>query len=181
MIEHFSSWRRLYRAVAWVEKLFCLQKNKERGFSPLALADLLKAQKLVILHVQSASFHLESGDSLKIPKSSPIYSLSPFVDQAGVLRVGGRTDRHPIVLPGDHRLSYLITAHYHEISHSRVEWTLCLIREVFWITKGRRLARKVKDDCLICRRLFRKPATQFMAALPPERITPNLPAFHFVG
>ena len=181
MIEHFSSWRRLYCAVAWVVKLFCQLKNKEQGLSPLTLLDQLKAQKLLILHVQCTSFRLEISDPEHIPKSSPIYALSPFVDHSGILRVGGRTDSHPILLPFDHRISYLITAHYHEISHSGVEWTLCLVREVFWIVKGRRLARKVKADCVTCRKLFRKPATQLMAALPPERITPDLPAFHFVG
>ena len=44
-------------------------------------------------------------------------NLSPYVDQEGVWRVGGRADkalvsyeiRHHVLLPGDHRISRLIT------------------------------------------------------------------------
>ena len=181
MIESYSSWQRLYRVVAWMFVLIRRLRGNQANSPSLFASDMLKAQKLLISHVQHSCFRSEMRDPKRILKSSPIFALSPFVDHAGILRVGGRTGRHPILLPYDHRLSYLIAAHYHEISHSGVEWTLSLVREVFWITKGRRLAQKVKDDCVTCKKLFQKPAIQMMSALPPERITPDLPAFHFVG
>ena len=50
--------------------------------------------------------------------------LSPFKDENGVIRVGGRVDKalmsyetqHPILLPNKHWISYLITRHMHQFS-----------------------------------------------------------------
>lgn len=180
MIAHYSSWQRLYRAVTWVIKFvrFCL---KSEGAERPTAQHFVLAQRLIVCHVQHECFPIEVKDPRHIRKSSAIYSLSPFVDKQGILRVGGRTGSHPILLSYDHRVSFLIAQHYHALAHSGIEWTLSLLREVFWIVKGRRLVRKVIDSCITCKRLFRKPLSQYMADLPIERISPDQPAFTFVG
>ena len=51
---------------------------------------------------------------------SPLAKLKPFLND-GVLRVGGRLDRadlnydakHPMILPGKHRVTEMIILHYH--------------------------------------------------------------------
>ena len=57
--------------------------------------------------------------------------LSPFKDENGVIRVGGRVDkalvsyetRHPILLPNKHWISYLITRHIHQYGHCGIAAT----------------------------------------------------------
>ena len=49
--------------------------------------------------------------------------LSPFKDENGVIRFGGRVDKalvsyetkHPVLLPNKHWISYLITCHMHRL------------------------------------------------------------------
>lgn len=61
--------------------------------------------------------------SQKIPTSSKIYSLNPFVDDQGMLRVSGRqqkarfsyNSRHPIILDSRHPLTNLLLIHSEHI------------------------------------------------------------------
>ena len=51
---------------------------------------------------------------------------TPFTDEHGVIRDGGREDeafvsydsKHPAVLPRDHWISLLIIRHFHQIGHA---------------------------------------------------------------
>lgn len=185
--EHYSSWTSMYRALAWLQRLAeCFGKSSGTQPNPphLTTYELRRAQRCIITHVQLICYGkevdlLSRGKALG--KGSGIRSLSPFLDSDGSLRVGGRTNRNPYLLPHDHSLAEKIVRHYHSISHVGVEWTLSLLRAHFWLTKPRRVIRRVIRGCVKCRRFFAKPASQIMADLPPERITPNAPPFTFVG
>lgn len=59
-------------------------------------------------------------------KTSSLYRLDPFLDNEGILRVGGLIKRalvsydlkHPIVLPSKNHVTSLLVKHHHErISH----------------------------------------------------------------
>ena len=58
----------------------------------------------------------------KVLKKSNIYCLDPFLDQEGILRVGGRLhradlsyeERHPIILPKEHHITKLLIRQYHQ-------------------------------------------------------------------
>ncbi|XP_076047301.1 uncharacterized protein LOC143028822 [Oratosquilla oratoria] len=58
-----------------------------------------------------------------------------------------------------------------------VEWTLSQVRKKFWIIRGRKLVKRVKMDCMVCKRLYGAPMNQRMSDLPPERCEPGGPAF----
>ncbi len=63
---------------------------------------------------------LSAGNDL--PKISGLRTLNPFIDQDGLLRVGGRLkhvpiekrEKHPIIIPGKSHIALLITRHFHE-------------------------------------------------------------------
>ena len=124
-----------------------------------------------------------------VKKSSPIFKLDPVVIE-GLLRVGGRLKnaqlnfnaRHPIILPKYHPIVDLLVQHYHIVSgHSGQEHVLALLREQFWIIKGRVSVRKVLRRCFDCKRRQQRPAQQKMADLPASRVTPNKPPFTYTG
>ncbi|XP_041769559.1 uncharacterized protein LOC121592218 [Anopheles merus] len=63
---------------------------------------------------------LKKGEMVR--KQSPLRRLNPFLDNDGILRVGGRLKlaqlpyqfKHPILLPKNHQLAHLIAVHIHE-------------------------------------------------------------------
>ena len=76
--------------------------------------------------------------------------LAPFVDEFGLLRVGGRLQRaglayeqtHPLILPRRHKLTGLLVQHYHEIGlYQGYNYILARLREKFWVIGGTRTVR----------------------------------------
>ena len=86
---------------------------------------------------------LMRNDEAKLSKNSFIIKLSP-VFHDGLLRVGGRLDnakvsydvKHPIILPGKHRLTELLIRGIHEENgHVGVNQVISLLRQRYWITQ----------------------------------------------
>ncbi|XP_076032463.1 uncharacterized protein LOC143020186 [Oratosquilla oratoria] len=190
LIEHYSSLYRLKKAVGWWLRLIQFLKKIPQN-SPLEIHELKHAENLIVKHVQGrAYFHetknIEAGKT--VLKSSSIYKLSPILID-GLLVVGGRLKHaalngqaiNPVILPHNHRLSTLIVRDCHNSSHVGVEWTLSRVRKKFWIIRGRKLVKRVKMDCIVCKRLYGAPMNQRMSDLPPERCEPGGPAFRYVG
>ena len=122
-INEFSSWRRFVRVTARIlrlsEKIRLRKHGQEGREGPLAPEELIGAEQIWIKKAQE-SLHGYHG-------KGEFASLSPFVDDKGIMRVGGRVDaalvsydtRHPILLPSDHRVAFLITHHIHDKGHPR--------------------------------------------------------------
>lgn len=91
-------------------------------------------------------------------------ALSPFIDNKGVIRVGGRVDngvvsydsRHPALLPYEHSISLLITRHMPQCGHAGVASRNVKIRARYWILKASKLAKSVKFKCAFCREMARR-------------------------
>ncbi|KAK0150310.1 hypothetical protein N1851_008772 [Merluccius polli] len=144
LVEHYSSWDRLKRAVAWLLKLKgrLLLVGQERkslmkanpGSNPtpgpthgaecLSVEDMKEAEKAIIQFEQRQHFgqelaHLMTGKAVK--RNSPICKLDPILDN-GILRVGGRISKmampmeqkNPIILPKGSHLSKLILQQIHQ-------------------------------------------------------------------
>ena len=83
--------------------------------------------------------------------------------------------RNPIILPKKAHVVDLLVRHYHSrAGHSGREHVLSLIREKYWIIKGRMAVRRVLSSCFDCKRRLLPPD------LPYERVTPGEPPFTFV-
>ena len=73
-------------------------------------------------HVQQQAYSREINDlaaGKTLLKSSSLLSLNPYLDDEGLLRVGGSTGEHPILLPHDHAISTAIVRNYHASGHLR--------------------------------------------------------------
>ena len=122
-------------------------------------------------------------------RNSKLISLKPFLDECGLLRVGGRlqetnwsfSQKHPCILPGNDTLSELLIRKAHEdVMHSGLQATLNQLRETYWILKSRQITKKCVKRCLICRRARVKAGQQVSAPLPKERIN-EAQAFEITG
>ena len=197
LITHYSSWYRLKRAVALMKK-FCSTllnrgHNQNEG-KPLSVSDIKDAEKIIIrytLYVQGTYYEKEKYELVKgrqIIRSSPMKKLNPVLDADGILRAGGRLRqanmgedaKKPYIIPGQSHIAKLIIQDIHSAAHLGTEWVL-IIRRKYWITRARRYIRQVGKNCIICRKLYSKPACQKMADLPPERTQFGKPPFSYVG
>lgn len=78
--------------------------------------------------------------------NSRIANLSPFLDDDGLIRVGGRlqgsrltfSSKHPVLLPSRNSLTDQIIREVHEIQHhAGIQTTLYVLRQKYWLLDGR--------------------------------------------
>ena len=89
--------------------------------------------------------------------------------------------KHPIIVPPSFIAELLLKEAHIRCGHLGKESVLAKLRTKFWLVKGKIQARKVGKGCLICKKVQGKVGEQFMADLPKERITGDLPAFTNIG
>ena len=116
--------------------------------------------------------------------------FSPFIDDDGVMRIGGRLGnsnlsecaKHPIILPKQPLATSLIIEWLHKsLGHLGREALIAHLKLKYHIVGGTSLVKRILNDCVICRRVQGKPCTQFMAELPRERVIGDSPPFSTTG
>ena len=169
----FSSWRRLIRVTARIKRLaekIRLRKHAQEGQQgPLTPEELLQAE---LFWIRDA--HKGLHDRLV---KGEFKTISPFIDDMGIIRVGGRLDKaivsyetkHPALLPSTNWISLLITRHMHEFGHPGVAATTAKTRQQHWILKVNKLNKSVKSRCVFCKEMAHKVEEQLMADLPDVR------------
>ena len=180
LFAHYSSWHRLKRAIAWFRRFGEFLKGIKKFGSVITVSELKEAEIAILKCVQREVYHEELHALAKcetLKRDSSIRSLSPIVDDSGLLRIGGRlrlaTDdvcAQPVIVPHCHPVAVCIVEDVHRVAHLGTEWVVSLIRRKYWITKVRVLVKGVSRKCFTCKRLFAPPSSQMMADLPVERL-----------
>ena len=137
-LSRFSNWSKAVRAIARLQRL--ARRTKTQNFLT-TVEERRKAELFIIKAIQhevySDDIAVLSKGSSTIRNNSNLHCLNVFVDDEGVLRVGGRLQesslpfgvKHPAVLPKDHRVTSLIIGHYHKtIQHQGRAMTINEIR-----------------------------------------------------
>ena len=187
-LEWWGTFTKAIRVVAWVQRFIQNLKSSptDRRKGDLSFDELQAAKQCLIRAEQENAFSAEL-DALrkgrKIPKCSLLVKLSPFVAEDGFLRVQGRLqfsqlsweEKHPIILPKSH-LTLLLTRFQHSLmKHAGVSAMISSLRNQFWILGVRRLAKRVKRECVHCKRQDSSPCQQPMSPLPDLRVTQSFP------
>ena len=201
LVNHFSSFYRLKKAVAWLLRCrtFLLSKAKKLDqkldMSQLTVDELQHAEFQLIRYIQAREFSsvissLSRNTPLKnFSLSRPFSKLNPVLVE-GILRVGGRLEkapidydaRHPIILPNSSHFTNLLILHHHNlVGHSGMGHTWSSIRLHYWIIKGGATVRRVIGQCVFCKKRNAPVSQQLMADLPPARLQLQEPAFSHVG
>ncbi|XP_061896161.1 uncharacterized protein LOC133645296 [Entelurus aequoreus] len=157
VVKRFSSLTKLIRVVAWTRR--AAEQWLKRRSNPgqpkweatpkqagLAGTELEGAREDVFLAAQEGRIQIFNEDETAVP-----------------------------VLPFEAWVSTLLAQESHDANHEGVAGTLLRMRKTAWIIKGRRIAKKVVDSCIVCRKNRAKKCQQIMADLPPERTTPAAP------
>ena len=196
-----SSWLKLKRLFAvlltvkdiWLKRLPKVSSFKEI-LQTIKVQHLEEAKYKIFMMVQVNTFaneikHLRSKDSSHLNRST-INKLDPFIDEKGIVRVGGRLknsnlsreENHPVILPKRNQVSEMIVRWSHQqVGHGARGMTLNHLRSSgIWIISANALVRHVIHKCVVCRKLRGKMGFQKMADLPPERCT-QAPPFTYCG
>ncbi|XP_008182965.1 uncharacterized protein LOC103309405 [Acyrthosiphon pisum] len=188
LFQHYSNWRNLLCAVAWISRFLRYLKAKKNLDVPkyLTVSELKSAEITVLKHVQKEVFAREMLELKKgndVGRKSKLKGLSPYLED-GLILVGERLgyaqiperQKHPIVLPNGHRVSKLIFESKHrELLHCGPQSLLADIRRVYWPIKGRITARSVISKCVRCARAKPQFAQPLMGQLPRQRVNVSPP------
>ncbi|KAB0792404.1 hypothetical protein PPYR_14363 [Photinus pyralis] len=186
LLTKFSSLSKILRTCAYVLRFVSYVKDP-KGFdkrSHVTLKELDRALLILVKESQKMSFAKELAELSKTTpniRSLPKYirKLTPFLDQDGILRVGGRLKntplsydhKHPCLLPSDHRLTNLIIEYTHiKYLHPGLQTTQFLLSQRFWIPSSKRVIKKVLSSCLRCFKCNPSSCTPLMGDLPKFRV-----------
>ncbi|XP_063540834.1 uncharacterized protein LOC134749739 [Cydia strobilella] len=188
---NFSSWIRLIMTTA---RVLLFIKKCQRKCNRIDTGLVQSAEDLLIKKCQHDSF-LAEIDCLKknkpLSKDSRLLQLTPYLDDAGLLRVGGRIDKtvgvkesakRPVILDGKHRITRLLVEHHHRRAlHRAQELVVNELRQHYWILQLRPTVRAVAAHCLLCKYRRAMPQPQRMGDLPAARLQHNRRPFSFTG
>ena len=189
VVKGTNSWAKAVSAVGVYLQLGRILLKREK-YEPAVLTE--RSSKVLIREAQQ-EFSPQIAllrDSKPLPGKDRLASLSPFLDQSEVLRVGGRLSnsdfppdvKNPILLPPKHPITQMIISHFHqEVKHQGRVLTHGAIRQAgFHILSGSKVIKLFLANCVNCRRVRGKPVEQMMASLPKERLE-TLAPFDHVG
>ncbi|XP_067305911.1 uncharacterized protein [Pseudorasbora parva] len=190
----FSDWKRAVKAIALLKRhAKQIKGTKDKVSGATSIEERQEAELFIIKLVQREAFSSEirgikQGKEVK-PKDK-LNKLSPFVDEHGVLRVGGRLSRsvlhphvkHPAIVPNKSHVSSLLIKHYHERVHHQGRGITAneLRSNGVWVIGCSSAVSSHIYKCTTCRRYRRNTQDPKMADLPEERMEMT-PPFTYCG
>lgn len=179
----FSSLRRLVGTIAWswrAAKKFLGAKigEKERweAISSSGAIAIRERENVFLAAQVGVHFPNTTTDRLVVYKDQ----------RSGLLMCGGRIqafrDDHKAVplLPFQAWVSTLLAREAYSEGHDGVAGTLLRMRKKAWVIRGRIIAQKVVDKCVICKKARARTCQRIMGDLPEERVSPAAP-FQFTS
>ena len=194
----FSSWRKMVRVLATMLKFVdrCRLKSNSTQSTGITVEDIRRSEMILVRLTQQRyyqreiAFYSSKSDSPRCPakikrSSGNLWRLDPWVDEQGILRVGGRLNKsalstgeaNPIILPKNCFITRRIAEYFHkETKHSGRTTSLHEIRcRGYWLVSANSTIRSVINQCVTCKVLRGKLSEQKMANLPPERFSTEGP------
>ena len=183
-----SNYFTILAITAWLWRF--VDRLKKRKLSPdregkhLSYTEVRRAEHWLMKESQLKTFPtdrraLAKGD--RLPPSSRLLALSPFLDTEGLLRVGGRltnsalsrSQQHPIILDSQDILAKKYFQHLHlALCHCGPTLLLSATSTKLHVLGARRLSRTTCSQCVTCRRASPRFQQQLMGDLPAARVTP---------
>ncbi|XP_055768950.1 uncharacterized protein LOC129844827 [Salvelinus fontinalis] len=193
-IRKFSNLTRLIRVIAWVWRAATrwkemLTKNsasdKPKWEDALSTNWRYRAKQAVLTVGECEDalrdLFLAAQEGITF-QDTTLNRLAVYRDkETGLLVCGGRfqifdeEETAVPILPYEAWISTLLAQEAHGANHEEIAGTLLRMRKKAWVIKGRKLAKKRVDNCVVCRKARARKCQQIMSDLPSERITPARP------
>ncbi|XP_059086776.1 uncharacterized protein LOC131883340 [Tigriopus californicus] len=188
-----SNWGRLKRMVAGLIRVKTKLLGDRTTTNEDSLAGLLEAEQIIIKQAQAAELsavfkRISLGQELE--KKCVLRRLSPFIDNQGLLRVGGRLNRtkdleynrkNPIIVPRGHVATLLVHEAHELVGHLGKESVLAKLRDNWWVIGAVPLVKKILRECVQCKKYHGRVIDQLMSDLPEDRLRADQPPFTNTG
>ncbi|CAG7724746.1 unnamed protein product [Allacma fusca] len=193
LVERYSSWTTLLRVTALLKRFTHNTRKVNKHTKIIGVIDpseLRNAMHAWIKILQQHHFAMEIEDlqqGRQLSKKSHLITLAPFIDQSGVLRVGGRLHasrlppekKFPILIPSKGPITQLIVRSEHfKLLHAGPQLLLASLSQRYWILRGRDVCKRICHSCVTCVRIRANTQTQMMGSLPSSRINPRRAFLH---
>lgn len=190
LINKFSNLNKLLRITAYVFRFIDKLKAKNRR----GLTNNVSNQDITVIEQESAlKFWVQHTQMLfygneiqalvlgkQISNASSIVRLTPFLDDASLLRVAGRLEnselpyetKYQLIIHPQSRLAYLLVMQMHDTTkHGGAQLVIGQLRRSYWINRIRQVVKSVIHRCVTCKRFARLTGEQLMGQLPMERVS----------
>jgi hypothetical protein len=181
VILKFSLYNKLIRVIAYCRRfIHNCRPSSECLNQSISSRELEEAAQTCIRIAQHVTYYREITalrQNQPLSRKRTILSLNPFVDQKGILRVGGRLNssdlnfesKHQIILsPHRHLTKLLISTEHTKLLHARTQLVLASLRTEYWIPRARQTIRSVIHKYLPCFRLKANSTHPLMGQLPSD-------------
>ncbi|XP_055715180.1 uncharacterized protein LOC129809397 [Phlebotomus papatasi] len=184
ILSRSNNFRKVKRILAYVLRI----ASKIKTTLSLTPIELDRAEKMLITYAQNTylsgvKLAIERGRLSTTRAFRHLWPLSLFVDDHGIIRVGGRLKnssegydiRHPILLPKCN-ITHMIALQLHQdYQHIGPQSLLATLRQKYWPLGSRDITRKVCRSCITCFRNKPILLNQLMGNLPSDRVTLTTP------
>ena len=192
-VKRYSKLTRLLRVTAYVLRFMRIVKGRSQTtMSELNANEINEAEILWIKSIQNESFPTEQkllkGISIASTTTNYMTQFGLFVDDKGIIRCKGRINnsplpvdcKNPIFLPSkNYFVKLLIDKVHNDVKHDGVRSTLTMIRERFWILRGRESVKRVLNKCSNCARYEHAAFKMYPTPdLPEIRVAEDPPFTH---
>nr|XP_034834256.1 uncharacterized protein LOC117990869 [Maniola hyperantus] len=188
-LERFSSLPKMLRIVSLIFRFYhkC-RKSKSYTTNHVTVPEIKQSLSRIITLVQAEQFSEEVSrlkDDDRCTKR--LQKLKPFLDEDGLLRVGGRIScanvpydaKHQILLPKRHHLTNLLIDYYHKTNlHVGPQTLQFILAQKYWILSARDAVRMRTRRCVPCFRARPIAPQPPMAQLPTVRVRSLRPFLH---
>ncbi|XP_011860314.1 PREDICTED: uncharacterized protein LOC105557631 [Vollenhovia emeryi] len=163
-----------------------------RRLGNILVEELKEARDVLVGLIQAEMWEAEIRrlrSKQEVAKESKLVGLKPYLDEHGLIRVGGRLDhssltqeiKHPLLLPASHHFTRLVIRDRHEgLFHAGINATLASVREEFWPIHAKSEVKQCLRVCVTCRKANPTPIQPLMGQLPEARVNISRP-FSKVG
>ena len=139
-------------------------------------------------YIQNKHFSMKINSiqkNYKLPKISKLYKLNPFLDDAGLLRLGSRLSnsdldyqsKFPLILPSCNLTELIVRKIHKDVGHLGRNMMQCIFHKDYHVIKCNSLIHKILNECITCKKYQGRPCTQLMSELPQTRVVGDSPAF----
>lgn len=193
ILTRFSSYNKLINVVAYLLRFLNNARKHQRNHNSIELAiDERNSSLNCIIKMSQHCFFSKEIKNLEnkvnVKKESSLKFLDPFLDDNGIIRVGGRLKnaqysfdkRHPIIMSAKCKFVKLLVNHIHEkYFHCSRSVIYTHLEHRYWFVGGiNNVIKYVIRNCVFCTRLRAHTCTQLMGQLPAARVTPSRPFTH---
>ncbi|XP_018407682.1 PREDICTED: uncharacterized protein LOC108783580 [Cyphomyrmex costatus] len=189
----YSSFNKLTRVQGYILRfIHNCHTNEIKHQGELSAIEINSAINSLVKMIQASTFSIELKlllNNQSLSKNSKLLPLNPFLDEQGIMRVGGRLQRadlpysakYQMLLPANHPFTKLLIENEHSrLLHAGPQATLASIRQKFWPLNGRNIVRLIIRRCIKCFRSNPSIIQPIMGNLPRARVQVSRP-FSNVG